>query len=377
MKRTRTVGTLIAAAVLAIPATATADVTKQDRAGDVDARGLKAGDRKALDIAAVDAVPHRFGLTVTTTMRGDAEGRLGEGKLQRAVLALVLFPENRKAKPKVLAVGEDDANASNLPRSTGHAAVVDGREATFVVSGVDTKSLRRLEVVSLSNGTRPGGDKPNIRRIRRDLGLKNTADLIALKVTAALLFDPAVLEELSCAELEKRREKLVKVALLLTALNQTTPSRLVELALSVVAGEVDAIDEEAESRPCRLALTAEGGLRYVDGFPGEFRLDVIFRETNARNSFRAASANPVDAVRIVVSGRQVTNFICSGPLPVGEISTTSSQNDTLTCSGGSLPLGENYFMNVQTNPPPSDGMGAQVSARQDGSFVGPFSLAGP
>jgi hypothetical protein len=385
MKRTCPFGlvTMMALIALALPAAASADVTKEDRSGDATARGLKAKDRRALDIVQVDAATNTFGLLVTATMRGNTENRVGSGKLRRGAIALVLRPEDRDAAPRILAVGDDDATASNLPAANAEAAVVEGREVTFVIDGVDASQYRRIEIVTLSTTkrrrARGAGTVPlALPPVRRAIDRNQMLDTLALVVTAALIQDRTYLEDLTCDELDERALILEGLVLLFSAIQQENPSRAVQRVLDKLADELRYIDEEFEERPCFIPLSLTGQLGYVAAFPGEIRAEMAFAEAErpARGGFRAASTSPIDAVRLIVP-RQVTNFLCSQPLPNPEISTTNSPNDTLTCSGGSLPLGQQYSMNVQTNPPPSDGMGATVFARQDGKFVGPLALGGP
>ena len=65
------------------------------------------------------------------------------------------------------------------------------------------------------------------------------------------------------------------------------------------------------------------------------------------------------------------------PAPGTQVTTTSSNNDTLVCSGGSLPLRQSFTLNVRTNPGPSAGIGGQIFGRQDGQLKGPFPTSGP
>lgn len=96
----------------------------------------------------------------------------------------------------------------------------------------------------------------------------------------------------------------------------------------------------------------------------------------------ADSTNPADAIKVVLppagtTPRQVTNYICPTQLPTAAITTTNSANDTLMCSGGSLPIGQQFSLNVQTSPVPSSGMGGQLLVHQDGAYLAPFSIGGP
>ena len=372
-RRPAFVVTFVALMALVLPAGAAGDVTKKDKAGDTEApRGLGAKDRKALDVVRFDAFPNRTSLVVTATMRGNAE-RIDRSALSRAAVALVLWPKQRGAAPRIVAATGDDKSVSNLPRSDVRGAVVDGRQVSFVVPGVGVgaDAFRRVEVVTVAKA----GTLAAIQRATRS---QNVTDRLAVAITVGLLSDDTEFDDLDCVQLAERRSRLIAVALLFVALNQTSPSPLADLALRILGEEVDWVDEEIQERPCGLVLAIEASLRNVAGFPGEIRMDAIFRENRPPpRGFRAASTSPIDMVRMVVPDRQVTNFICGGQLPQGSITTTNQPNDTLQCTGGSLPLGESFSMNVQTSPPPSNGMGAQVFARQDGRLVGPLAVQGP
>jgi hypothetical protein len=75
--------------------------------------------------------------------------------------------------------------------------------------------------------------------------------------------------------------------------------------------------------------------------------------------------------------RQVTNWVCPTQLPTTAVSTTTNTNDTLKCSGGSLPVGQTFQLFVRTNPDASAGMGGQLFGQQDSVFKGPFAITGP
>jgi hypothetical protein len=100
-------------------------------------------------------------------------------------------------------------------------------------------------------------------------------------------------------------------------------------------------------------------------------------------SARAAdSRNPVDAIKVVLppagtTPRRVTNYICPTQLPTAAITTTTNANDTLMCSGGSLPLDQQFSLNVQSSPLPSAGMGGQLIVHQDGAYLPALPFGGP
>ncbi len=84
----------------------------------------------------------------------------------------------------------------------------------------------------------------------------------------------------------------------------------------------------------------------------------------------AQSSSPVTAIRADVS-QPVTNFIC----PPGF--SGSIAGNSLTCSGGSLPVGSSYELKLRTSPASAPNSGGRLFLQQDGSFVGPFTIRGP
>jgi hypothetical protein len=105
-------------------------------------------------------------------------------------------------------------------------------------------------------------------------------------------------------------------------------------------------------------------------------------------SFSRASGSqaPVSAIRIVVPStpREPFRAILTDPapqcpqqLPHAALSSTRSPDDTLTCDDGRLPLGHTFTVQLSTSPPPSQGLGGDLFARQAGNFLGPFAITGP
>ncbi len=91
----------------------------------------------------------------------------------------------------------------------------------------------------------------------------------------------------------------------------------------------------------------------------------------------ATPAAPVTAIEVVLPSRAVTNQLCPTALPTITITTTHINNDTLMCSGGTLPLDMPFTLNVQSSPVPSAGMGGQLLVQQNGVFGTPFTFGGP
>lgn len=389
-------------AVLALPAVASADVTRRDRRGDVKAPGLTAKERNALDMVRVEATSVSFGVMVTATMRGNIEKALGRGRLRNAAVALVLDAVRRRSTDGVIAVAgrRGGQSVAKFARRYPYAVAVDGREVTFVGVGVDLEKVRAIKVATLASTAARGGGA-GAAQAGKLLGgvqraLENaSADAFALNIGIGLRRELAGSLKDDCRKLEGRRFvlELVKNRLQQESLGTGGRSLTVRV-LKKVDSEIEAIRAEMDRRPCPKTtvppgdgeLVAEGEvshLFFTGGPEAEVRIDTTFDTDDGNGTARAAaSANPVDAVRYVLppaaSGpRQVTNFFCPDPLPSGAISTTTNANDTLTCSGGSLPLGQRYSAAIRLSPAPQNGMGMQVSARQDGQFTRPFQLPGP
>jgi len=140
------------------------------------------------------------------------------------------------------------------------------------------------------------------------------------------------------------------------------------------------------------SLTSPVFPSYAIGFSGQWMF-VEPNELRLAASFSWSVSNPaldtiypVTAIKIVVpplstsSGttpRLVTNFICPSQLPSGAIVSTRYPNDTLMCSGGTLPINQQFMLNLQSLPPPNAGMGGMMLAQQNGAYVNPFTIGGP
>jgi hypothetical protein len=377
----------VAAIVALSPASVSADVTKRDRAGDVKLRGLTAKERSALDITKIHAATNTRGVIVTATLRGDLEKALGRGHLKKAAAALILRPAERGAPPRVVVVsgaGKRRRVASDLARSTPYAAVVDGRELTLIALGVDPSKLARVEVATVpslgsrSRGARAAGVASGLfKRLDRSFSADHLALLDHRSISE--LFGP--LGEKDCDDLF-----YLKAILEIYTISRSG-GRIAEAVRADLTAELVDVKEEIRRRPCDTSPgqptlpppaepdpVAEARTEWVffQGTP-ELKVTVKIRRRAAAKVRAAASDNPVDAVRFTApGGRQITNSNCPAPLANREVS-----GSTLTCSGGSLPLGQSYEAFMQTSPQPEHGMGVEVSARQDGQFTPPAQAPGP
>lgn len=120
-------------------------------------------------------------------------------------------------------------------------------------------------------------------------------------------------------------------------------------------------------------------------------LPLDFEEVEGSGQFRVESGgvpafadaeSPLDAIAVVLppdgpNPRAITDHACPRQLPLGSVATSANHNDTLFCTGGSLPVEQRFTLNVRMTPPPDPGMGGQLYGRQDGQPKGPFPITGP
>ena len=381
---------MVIAMTAIVPASVSADVTKRDRAGEVKLRGLTAKERSALDLTEIRGASNTRGVIVTATLRGNLDKVLGRGHLKNAAVALILTPRARRESPHVVVVsgaGNRRRVASDLPRSTPYAAVVDGRELTFVALGVDPSNLKSLEVATvpaLGSGSRRASAAGAASGLFARLERSFSTDYIMLRsLETARIREPLGAKD--CRDLFFLRGSLAIFT------GSRRGGRIAEAVRVALAAEKADVDEEIRRRPCipisvddpfsppppapvseAVDVTAHTEWVFFQGVP-ELKVTVTIRPRAASKVRAAASDNPVDAVKFTVpGGRQVTNSKCPAPLPTGEVS-----GSTLTCSGGSLPLGQSYEAFMQTSPQPEHGMGADVSVRQDGQLTPPAKAPGP
>jgi hypothetical protein len=185
----------------------------------------------------------------------------------------------------------------------------------------------------------------------------------------------------------------------------TTPSQLADDAVYELCDEVEDYEEGDYEEDDEEEF---GGIRVLSGYLGaneiqrmpsyrvlfngawrfeganEVRLTGILSGFSYPQPFAhsADSTNPADAIKVVLplagtTPRKVTNYICPTQLPSAAVTTTTNPQDTLTCTGGSLALGQQFSLNIQSSPLPSSGMGGQLLVHQDGAYLAPFPITGP
>ena len=333
----------------------------------------------------------------------------------------VVRRKRRLGNGKVVRVATTTAKDWRTTRSRIVGVIRDGRELTFFISGPGFDAVSSIEIKAFAR-------RPRARRGARSAGhveIPPREFFTSLAEEKAKAVDKALVRRapgsLSCDELkrikrdiqgwtsnlearEKKARELSKAAAEDAENARTDPvfngfpeqreraiksyksaekkwdsagdKYIIELAdLAVLAEEVDKLIAEK----CGAGKTLGAVFNWQNFGEGEVKGSGRFFVQGGR----AADVNSaLDAVKIVIppSGgtpRQITNQLCPSQLPSAVVSTTSNSNDTLTCSGGSLPVGQDFTLNVRTSPAPSNGMGGQLFGRQDGAFRGPFSITGP
>jgi hypothetical protein len=135
---------------------------KRDRVGDLRAPGTTPAERRALDITSVRAVGGpEFGLMVTVTFARNLERRIGRGGLRRTLVALVVRPKSRRARPAGI-VSDRKGHYGRIRRRTGSDAVYvrrQGRRFTFFLLGPGLQNVRSIVVGAFRAPPRRNGGK--------------------------------------------------------------------------------------------------------------------------------------------------------------------------------------------------------------------------
>jgi hypothetical protein len=424
----RFVAPLAAVVLLAAlpPAASAGERTKKDKGGVAKGGGLSTKERKALDIASMRVYAQQsIGLVAVVKFKGNIEKALGRGHLKNGAVALILNPKPGKGSPAGIVTkgGELTDEVDTRTRSKTVGAIRDGRRLTFFIKGPGAKSVKSVEVRTFARAPRRG-------RARKsdDLGLLLFIAYVQSQLEADEEFVFPDVTKLSCEELRDLIEDLIEAG-------EEVQDDLddVEDERGFVAGEllredlpadrrrelekeredlrdeyIELLDEQEDLADMFLEAAQEFERRcgtgpIVEVLTGVFewsRFDaneVVMRNARftlsgglqggpyvpySRDVFAAAPSDPITAIRVVVppqgnTERVITGFLCPTQLPNPALATTTNPSDTLVCSGGSLPVNQNFNVNVRTAPPPSDGMGGQIFAQQEGQLKGPFAITGP
>ena len=373
-------------------------------AGDL---GLSKKERRALDIASVRLFAHgRAWARRRVVFKGNVERALGRGHLEAGAVAMALNRKRgRGATAGLVTLGDGEVLARARSRVLG--VVRSGRRLTFFVKGGDVKSLRSVEVRSFA------ADPRKERRASQVGGLAGLAKFAADDGAAEA--DEAVikpdLSKLSCKQLEELLEQLefdvdeldfeiddlnAEISFIEKQLETARPRRRAKLLNQLES----AMEKRSEFRNSRAELiklfdatVTEQERRCGPGPPeplppppdpilGGF-FDWDFVRLRDRAEGRALSDDdaghvtergdrPDHRVKVVLppadgTPRAITNMLCPAQLPMAQLLTTTNPNDTLVCSGGSLPVGTPFNLIVQTSPAPT----ARWEARCSGTRRGP------
>ena len=406
----------LTACVLALGAAA-GDVTGSDPAGDVRAAGLTAAERAALDIRSVRVVgAEGLGAFVTVTFGGNIEALLGSGHLRQAVAGIVLRPASAGSAPaglvergaeliplkvrvsakKVVTVRTTTAETYRKTRSTKVGVVRHRNQLFFFIVGSGFSGVASIDVRTFASLPEKRGGQPGLTDFLQkdpsdeDVEEVDPSELSTADLQELLLQIDDELDDLNglLPPVETAHEQ---ITLLLDDIGSTNPAaghlRSVRKALDqlntdtldkirLLNGLKTAINTELRSRATQMPmLQLNGGCGFFD--PTEVACEGISRTVVALRT-PADASSPIDALQLSIpDSRAITAFLCPTQLPTGTLSQTVNPNDTLTCSGGSLAVGQPFRFNLRTDPAPTAGMTVRLLARQDGAFKGPFTFNGP
>lgn len=410
---------VVAVALLALlaPGASAGVSAKRDRGAVPGDLGLSKKERRALDIASVRLFAQDgLGLVAVVVFKGNVERALGRGDLKAGAVAMVLNRKRgRGATTGLVTLGDGEVLARARSRVLG--VVRAGRRLTFFVKGGDIKSLRSVEVRSFAAD--PRGRTARRAQVGGLTGLaKFAADDGAAEADEAVIKPD--LSKLSCKQLEELLEQLefdvseldfeiddldAEIRFIEKQLETARPRRRAKLLNELESAMekrsefrnsraeliklFDATDAEQERRcgpgppappPTDPVLSGFFDWDFVSAFEVAMK-DARF-QTTTPGTTQSAVTDPITAVKAVIppadgTPRAITNMLCPTQLPMAQLLTTTNPNDTLVCSGGSLPVGTPFDLNVQTSPAPTAAMGGQMFGYQEGTFKGPFAITGP
>jgi hypothetical protein len=337
------------------------DVTTRDRAGDVKAKGLTAAERAAIDIVSLRTSGEEgLGVLVTTTFRGNFEQAFGRGHLKNAAAVMILWPKPGKGAPAGLVTLGAGKATRNLRKTRSEAVGVvrGGRTLRFYVVGGGLSNVARVEVRVVANVP------PASLRTTASLAGQTPLPAVAESSWAALIKKVAAdgtgaapdVSRLSCDELRALRIRIKDTI----AVADEFPSARANLERFEAA--VDALIAERCGQP---KLDAEFTWHFFSS-----------NEVAGSGEF-TGPAGSITAIRVVVppsgsTARAITNRLCPAQLP-----TASVTGNTIVCSGGTLAVGQQFTLNLQTSPLPTPDMGGQLFGELGSEFVGPFPITGP
>ena len=390
------------------------EVTGTDPAGDVKAKGLTAKERAAIDVVSMNVTGEEgLGLFATVTFKGNIQQAIGRGNLKRALVALILQPQPGKGSPaglvtwgaelvykrkrisktKTVLVPTTEAKDLRRTRSEQVGIVRNGRELFFFILGPGFSSVETVEVKVFVR--LPGAGKRLLASAPPVLAVALWDAVLGERWSEFYRLVNEADKDLLCPELRALRKHLVLGITLAEGfrhdvedeIKKTTgqPGQsdwkkrkdMYDTLIRNLTEGLARVDELIRER-CGETLTADSPRwQFFAGDPSEVVLGTAFRVKSGGSRSTAAPTDPLDAVRIVLSPagstpRLVTNYLCPSQLPVPTVS-----GNTLTCSGGSLAVGQQFTLNVRMSPAPTANMGGQLYGRQDGAFKGPFTISGP
>lgn len=343
------------------PARIHGDVSGNDPAGDVNAKGLTKAEASAMDIVAVRVVgADNLGVLVTVTFAGNFEQRMGKGHLVHAAAALVLTPKPGKGSSAGL-VTQGPGKVGKVYRETASTTVGsfrNGNKLTFFISGPGFGNVQSVYVETVASATGLGKARatsaasdapPEIPPGYWKIFLKlHKVDYTPLDVDTSAL---------SCDQLDS----------LLGAINDAISDPAADTG-GLVALQVKVKTARANCAPPVAPPPAPPAVL------GTLAWHFFSSNEVAGSGVFTGPATSFNSVRIVLpSGFVITDHLCPSQLPNVAIS-----GNTIACGGGTLAVGQPFTLNLQTSPFPTPGMSGQLfGIGTEGAVSGPFTITGP
>jgi hypothetical protein len=180
---------------------------KTDKVGDVRAKGLALAQRKALDLKSVRVYgDSRVGVLVQARFAGNVAGQLGQGKLKKGGVALVLNANTGFASAGFYTFGSGPfGDTLHLTRSTMIGVLRHGNGVDFFISGNGWPNVGSLQVETFAMPpfTPPSSPEASGNLTTEDLqAILHSSSPADLDVLTHGFLGAGGLDDLSCAELE-------------------------------------------------------------------------------------------------------------------------------------------------------------------------------
>ena len=196
---------------------------------------------------------------------------------------------------------------------------------------------------------------------------------------------PSASAKTPCQKLASAKRKRARLRKELAAATNETHKAALRAEITALTKKIARLRKACAAAKAPTPPTAqnglEGGATCFHSGPSGVDEDECDVSTHHRQQSQfhalAASADVFDSLKVVVVGpnpRQITNMLCPSQLPRPALATTTNANDTLICTGGSLPADQPYKFNIRLNGAPA-GDSVRIFEGIAGTYYGPLTAA--